>query len=220
MMNTPAPMNGPRYDEFITVPKVRVIDQDGENLGVLYTKEAIATAHEVGLNLVEVSPGADPPVCKILDVGKFKYEAQKKAAAARKNQKTQEIKEIKMRPNIDDHDYDTKMKAVQRFIEEGDKVKLTLRFRGRELSHGELGLVLLERVRDDSAEYAKVEQTPKMEGRQMLMVIAPRLVVTSPLAGEVGLALASRERGLSRRRGTPLPARRRRRVRPLPQGER
>jgi len=174
MMNAPAPMNGPRYDEFITVPKVRVIDQDGENLGVLYTKEAIATAHEAGLNLVEVSPGADPPVCKILDVGKFKYEAQKKAAAARKNQKTQEIKEIKMRPNIDDHDYETKMKAVHRFIEEGDKVKLTLRFRGRELSHGELGLVLLERVRDDSAEYAKVEQTPKMEGRQMLMVIAPR----------------------------------------------
>ena len=174
MMNAPAPMNGPRYDEFITVPKVRVIDQDGENLGVLYTKEAIATAHEVGLNLVEVSPGADPPVCKILDVGKFKYEAQKKAAAARKNQKTQEIKEIKMRPNIDDHDYETKMKAVQRFIEEGDKVKLTLRFRGRELSHGELGLRLLERVRDDAADYAKVEQTPKMEGRQMLMVIAPR----------------------------------------------
>ena len=172
--NAPVPMNGPRYDEFITVPKVRVIDQDGENLGVLYTKEAIATAHEVGLNLVEVSPGADPPVCKILDVGKFKYEAQKKAAAARKNQKTQEIKEIKMRPNIDDHDYDTKMKAVQRFIEEGDKVKLTLRFRGRELSHGELGLQLLERVRDDAIDYAKVEQLPKMEGRQMLMVIAPR----------------------------------------------
>ena len=167
-------MNGPRYDEFITVPKVRVIDQDGENLGVLYTKEAIATAHEVGLNLVEVSPGADPPVCKILDVGKFKYEAQKKAAAARKNQKTQEIKEIKMRPNIDDHDYDTKMKAVARFIEEGDKVKLTLRFRGRELSHSEMGLRLLERVRDDAVDYAKVEQLPKMEGRQMLMVIAPR----------------------------------------------
>ena len=167
-------MNGPRYDEFITVPKVRVIDQDGENLGVLYTKEAIATAHEVGLNLVEVSPGADPPVCKILDVGKFKYEAQKKAAAARKHQKPQEINEIKMRPNIDDHDYDTKMKAVQRFIEDGDKVKLTLRFRGRELSHGELGLRLLERVRDDAIDYAKVEQLPKMEGRQMLMVIAPK----------------------------------------------
>ncbi len=174
MMNTPAPMNGPRYDEFITAPKVRVIDQDGENLGVLYTKEAIATAHEIGMNLVEVSPGADPPVCKILDVGKFKYEAQKKAAAARKNQKTQEIKEIKMRPNIDDHDYDTKMKAVARFIEEGDKVKLTLRFRGRELSHSEMGLRLLERVRDDAVDYAKVEQLPKMEGRQMLMVIAPR----------------------------------------------
>ena len=173
-MNAPAPMNGPRYDEFISAPKVRVIDQDGENLGVLYTKEAIATAHEVGLNLVEVSPGADPPVCKILDVGKFKYEAQKKAAAARKNQKTQEIKEIKMRPNIDDHDYDTKMKAVARFIEEGDKVKLTLRFRGRELSHSEMGLRLLERVRDDAVDYAKVEQLPKMEGRQMLMVIAPR----------------------------------------------
>jgi translation initiation factor IF-3 len=173
-MNAPAPMNGPRYDEFITVPKVRVIDQDGENLGVLYTKEAIATAHEVGMNLVEVSPGADPPVCKILDVGKFKYEAQKKAAAARKNQKTQEIKEIKMRPNIDDHDYETKMKAVARFIDEGDKVKLTLRFRGRELSHSEMGLRLLERVRDDAVDYAKVEQLPKMEGRQMLMVIAPR----------------------------------------------
>jgi translation initiation factor IF-3 len=173
-MNTPAPLNGPRFDEFINVPKVRVIDQDGENLGVLYTREAIAIAQEAGLNLVEVSPGADPPVCKILDVGKFKYEAQKKAAAARKNQKTQEIKEIKMRPNIDDHDYQTKMKAIHRFIEEGDKVKLTLRFRGRELSHGELGMRLMERVRDDTVDYAKVEQAPKMEGRQMLMVIAPK----------------------------------------------
>ena len=174
MMNTPAPMTGPRYDEFITVPKVRVIDQDGENLGVLYTREAIAIAQEAGLNLVEVSPGADPPVCKILDVGKFKYEAQKKAAAARKNQKTQEIKEIKMRPNIDEHDYQTKMKAINRFLEDGDKVKLTLRFRGRELSHGELGLKLLERVRDETAELAKVEQLPRLEGRQMLMVIAPK----------------------------------------------
>jgi translation initiation factor IF-3 len=173
-MNTPAPLTGPRYDEFINVPKVRVIDQDGENLGVLYTREAIAIAQEAGLNLVEVSPGADPPVCKILDVGKFKYEAQKKAAAARKNQKTQEIKEIKMRPNIDEHDYQTKMKAISRFLEEGDKVKLTLRFRGRELSHGELGLKLLERVRDDTAELAKVEQLPRLEGRQMLMVIAPK----------------------------------------------
>ena len=174
MMNTPAPMTGPRYDEFITVPKVRVIDQDGENLGVLYTREAIAIAQEAGLNLVEVSPGADPPVCKILDIGMFKYESQKKAAAARKNQKTQEIKEIKMRPNIDEHDYQTKMKAINRFLEDGDKVKLTLRFRGRELSHGELGLKLLERVRDETAELAKVEQLPRLEGRQMLMVIAPK----------------------------------------------
>ncbi len=173
-MSTPAPISGPLYDEFIKSPKVRVIDQDGENLGVLYTREAIAMAQEAGLNLVEVSPGADPPVCKILDVGKFKYEAQKKAAAARKNQKTQEIKEIKMRPNIDEHDYQTKMKAIQRFLEEGDKVKLTLRFRGRELSHGELGLKLLERVRDETAEMAKVEQLPRLEGRQMLMVIAPK----------------------------------------------
>jgi translation initiation factor IF-3 len=170
----PQPLAGPRYNEFITVPKVRVIDQDGENLGVLYTKEAIATARDAGLDLVEVSPNADPPVCKILDVGKFKYESQKKAAAARKNQRTQEIKEIKMRPNIDDHDYDVKMKAVHRFIEEGDKVKITLRFRGRELAHGELGMQLMHRVQDDAAEYAKVEQMPRMEGRQMLMVMAPR----------------------------------------------
>jgi len=173
-MNTPAPISGPLYDEFIKSPKVRVIDQDGENLGVLYTREAMAMAQEAGLNLVEVSPGADPPVCKILDIGKFKYESQKKAAAARKNQKTQEIKEIKMRPNIDEHDYQTKMKAIHRFLEDGDKVKLTLRFRGRELSHGELGLKLLERVRDETAELAKVEQLPRLEGRQMLMVIAPK----------------------------------------------
>ncbi len=170
----PPPLNGPRYNEFINVPKVRVIDGEGENLGVMYTAEAIEAARDVGLDLVEVSPTADPPVCKFLDVGKYKYEAQKKAAAARKNQKTQEIKEIKMRPNIDDHDYETKMKAVKKFIEEGDKVKITLRFRGRELAHGQLGMRLMERVRDDSVDYAKIEQTPKMEGRQMLMVMAPK----------------------------------------------
>jgi len=174
MMNTPAPMTGPRYDEFITVPKVRVIDQDGENLGVLYTREAIAIAQEAGLNLVEVSPGADPPVCKILDIGKFKYESQKKAAAARKNQKTQEIKEIKMRPNIDDHDYDVKMRAIKRFFEEGDKVKITLRFRGREMAHQELGQQLLDRVKKDTAEIAKVESEPRFEGRQIVMVLSPR----------------------------------------------
>ena len=167
-------MNGPRFNEFITVPKVRVIDENGENLGVMFTREAIEQAAEVGLDLVEISPNADPPVAKFLDIGKFKYEAQKKANAARKNQRTQEIKEIKMRPNIDDHDYDTKMKKVFDFIREGDKVKITLRFRGRELAHGELGMRLLQRVQSDVAETAKVEQHPRMEGRQMLMVLSPR----------------------------------------------
>ncbi len=170
----PPPMNGPRYNEFINVPKVRVIDENGENLGVLYTREAIEQAAEVGLDLVEVSPNADPPVCKFLDIGKFKYEAQKKANLARKTQKTQEIKEIKMRPNIDDHDYDTKMKKVHDFIGEGDKVKVTLRFRGRELAHQQLGMDLLKRVADNTAEIAKVEAYPRMEGRQMLMVLSPK----------------------------------------------
>jgi translation initiation factor IF-3 len=168
------PLNGPRYNEFITVPRVRVIDENGENIGVLLTAEAIEQAAQVGLDLVEVSPSADPPVCKFLDVGKFKYEAQKKANLARKSQKTQEIKEIKMRPNIDDHDYDTKMKKVRDFLGEGDKVKITLRFRGRELAHGELGMRLLQRVQGDVSDNAKVEQHPRMEGRQMLMVLAPK----------------------------------------------
>ena len=167
-------MNGPKFNEFISAPKVRVIDENGENLGVMFTREAIEQAAEVGLDLVEISPSADPPVAKFLDIGKFKYEAQKKANAARKNQKTQEIKEIKMRPNIDDHDYDTKMKAIQKFLGEGDKVKVTLRFRGRELAHGQLGMQLLQRVQADTNEAAKVEQHPRMEGRQMLMVIAPK----------------------------------------------
>lgn len=170
----PAPASGPRFNEFITVPKVRVIDEEGENLGVMFTREAIEQAQAVGLDLVEVSPNADPPVVKFLDVGKYKYEAQKKANLARKSQKTQEIKEIKMRPNIDDHDYETKMKKIFEFIEEGDKVKVTLRFRGRELSHGQLGMQLLQRVQADTIEIAKVEAHPRMEGRQMLMVLAPK----------------------------------------------
>ncbi|OZA59099.1 MAG: translation initiation factor IF-3, partial [Sphingomonadales bacterium 39-62-4] len=167
----PPVKSGPRFNQMINVPKVRVIDGDGENLGVRYTREAIEQAAEVGLDLVEVSPNADPPVCKFLDVGKYRYEAQKKANLARKSQKTQEIKEIKMRPNIDDHDYDTKMRNVIRFIEDGDKVKITLRFRGRELSHQQLGMNLLRKVQDDVAEIAKVEAFPRMEGRQMLMVL-------------------------------------------------
>ncbi|HEX7753047.1 MAG TPA: translation initiation factor IF-3 [Novosphingobium sp.] len=170
----PPVKSGPRFNQFITVDKVRVIDENGENIGVMYTREAIEQAAEVGLDLVEVSPTADPPVCKFLDVGKFRYEAQKKANLARKTQKTQEIKEIKMRPNIDDHDYDTKMKKVAQFIDEGDKVKVTLRFRGRELSHQQLGMDLLRRVQEDVAEVAKIEAYPRMEGRQMLMVLSPK----------------------------------------------
>jgi translation initiation factor IF-3 len=173
-MMQPPVKSGPRYNNLIQSDKVRVIDENGENLGVLYTREAIEQAAAVGLDLVEVSPNADPPVCKFLDVGKFRYEAQKKANLARKSQKTQEIKEIKMRPNIDDHDYDVKMRNVTRFIEDGDKVKVTLRFRGRELSHQQLGMDLLRRVQTDVAEIAKIEAYPRMEGRQMLMVLSPK----------------------------------------------
>ena len=173
-MLAPPVKSGPRFDYMIQADKVRVIDENGENLGVMYTKEAIEQANELGLNLVEVSPGADPPVCKFLDVGKHRYEAQKKANAARKTQKTQQIKEIKMRPNIDDHDYDVTMRSVVKFNEEGDKVKMTLRFRGRDMAHQELGMNLLNRVRDDVAEIAKIEAYPRLEGRQMLMVLAPK----------------------------------------------
>ena len=173
-MLAPPVKSGPRFDDMIQSDKVRVIDENGENLGVMYTSEAIEQANEIGLNLVEVSPNADPPVCKYLDVGKYRYEAQKKANAARKTQKTQQIKEIKMRPNIDDHDYDVKMRSVKKFIEDGDKVKMTLRFRGREMAHQELGMNLLNRVRDDTAEIAKIEAYPRLEGRQMLMVLAPK----------------------------------------------
>lgn len=169
-----APLSGPRYNDLITVPRVRVIDHESENLGVMYTQEAVAQARELGLDLVEVSPHADPPVCKFLDIGKYKYEAQKKAAAARKSHKTQEIKEIKLRPNIDDHDYQTKLRAILRFIAEGDKVKITLRFRGRELANSSFAMQLMQRVQADTQDVAKVEHHPKMEGRQMLMVIAPR----------------------------------------------
>ncbi|AKQ42720.1 translation initiation factor IF-3 [Aurantiacibacter atlanticus] len=166
--------SGPKYDNLIQSDKVRVIDGEGENLGVMYTNEAIEQAAEAGLNLVEVSPTANPPVCKFLDVGKYRYEAQKKANAARKTQKTQDIKEVKMRPNIDTHDYDVKMRNVNKFIDNGDKVKVTLRFRGREMAHQHLGMDLLKRVQDDMAETAKIEAFPRLEGRQMLMVLAPK----------------------------------------------
>ena len=158
----------------ITVPTVRLIDDSGENLGIMPAEEAVERAFDAGLDLVEISPNMDPPVCKILDYGKFKYEEQKKANVARKKQKTIEIKEIKMRPGIDIHDYDVKMRAMQKFLSEGDKVKVTLRFRGREMAHQDRGLMVLQRVQGDLAEIAKVEQFPVMEGRQMTMVIAPR----------------------------------------------
>lgn len=161
-------------NEMITNPNVRLIDENGENVGVVDTASAQERAVEVGLDLVEVSPNADPPVCKIMDYGKYKYEEQKRKNEARKKQKTITIKEIKMRPNIDTHDYDTKMKSVNSFLDAGDKVKVTLRFRGRELAHQELGRRVLERVREDLGEKIKVEQFPSMEGRQMTMVLAPK----------------------------------------------
>jgi translation initiation factor IF-3 len=151
-----------------------LIDAEGENHGVVPFDTAMEMADEAGLDLVEVSPGADPPVCKIIDYGKLKYENQKKKAEARKKQRTIDVKEIKMRPGIDDHDYDVKMRSINRFLGDGDKVKVTLRFRGREMVHQDLGMKVLERVRDDLDEIAKVEQFPKMEGRQMTMVMAPR----------------------------------------------
>ena len=151
-----------------------MIGENGENLGVMSRRDALRAAEDVGLELVEISPGAAPPVVKILDYGKFKYEAQKKRNEARKNQKIIEVKEIKMRPNIDDHDYDVKMRSVNKFLTDGDKVKVTMRFRGREMAHQDIGMNVLMRVKDDVEELAKVEQYPKLEGRQMVMVIAPR----------------------------------------------
>ena len=173
-MQTPPSKEGPRVNDAINVPEVRLIDESGDNVGVVSVRDAMEMAADAGLDLVEISPHASPPVAKILDYGKYKYEAQKKANEARKKQKTIDVKEIKMRPNIDDHDYDVKMRAIQRFIGEGDKVKVTMRFRGHEMVHQDLGLAVLNRVRDELEEVAKVEAHPKVEGRQMIMVIAPR----------------------------------------------
>ncbi|MBO6540166.1 MAG: translation initiation factor IF-3 [Rhizobiaceae bacterium] len=165
---------GPRANRDIRVPRVQLIDEEGNNRGIVEIADAMEAAEDAGLDLVEISPNAQPPVCKITDLGKLKYQGQKKAAEARKKQKTIDIKEIKMRPNIDTHDYEVKMKAVRRFFDEGDKVKLTLRFRGREMAHLELGMQLLNRVREEVGEIAKVEAEPKLEGRQMMMVLAPK----------------------------------------------
>jgi len=173
-MNMTPTREGPRINEEIAVLRVRLVDERGGMVGIVGRNEALAMAADAGLDLVEIAPGADPPVCKILDYGKFKYEEQKKKNEARKKQKIIEVKEIKLRPSIDDHDYQVKMRSMNKFIEEGDKVKVTMRFRGRELAHQELGMNVLMRVKEDLDGIAKVEQTPRMEGRQMTMVVSPK----------------------------------------------
>ena len=165
---------GPRVNDRIRATEIRLIGADGENVGVVTPARALALAEEAGLDLVEISPNAEPPVCKIMDFGKYKYEQQKRESETRRNQKIIEIKEIKFRPGTDDHDYDVKMRAVLKFLSEGDKVKVTLRFRGREMAHQELGLELLNRVAAEVGEAGKVESMPKLEGRQMVMMIAPK----------------------------------------------
>ena len=173
-MAAPPTRDGPRVNEEIRAQQVRLIDQDGEMQGVMTAREAQQRAYSVGLDLLEISPNADPPVVKILDFGKFKYEQQKKKNEAKKRQKVIEIKEIKVRPNIDENDYQVKMRAMKSFIEEGDKVKVTLRFRGREMAHQDIGVPVLERIRTEMDPMSKVEQMPRMENRQMVMVLTPR----------------------------------------------
>ena len=173
-MAAPPTRDGPRVNEEIRIPQVRLIDELGEMQGVMTAREAMQRAFSVGLDLVEISPNADPPVCKILDFGKFKYEQQKKKNEAKKKQKVIEIKEIKVRPNIDENDYQVKMRAMKSFIGEGDKVKVTLRFRGREMAHQDIGVRMLERIRAEMDLTTKVEQMPRLENRQMVMVLSPR----------------------------------------------
>ena len=175
MKSTAAPQKeGPRINREIRAREVQLIDSEGKNHGVVQLLDALGIAEQAGLDLVEIAPNSAPPVCKILDYGRFRFAEQKKAAEARKKQKVVEVKELKYRPMIDDHDYDVKMRAMQRFFEEGDKVKVTLRFRGREMAHQELGTRLLNRVKEDVTKIAKVEMEPRFEGRQMIMILAPR----------------------------------------------
>ena len=170
----PVQKDGTRINEDIRVREVHLIDKDGANKGTVAIAEALRLAQEAGLDLVEIAPNATPPVVKLLDYGKYKYHEQKKAAEARKKQKVVEVKEIKFRPMIDDHDYDVKMRSMVRFFEEGDKVKVTLRFRGREMAHQEIGVRVLERIKNEMDPMSKVEQMPRMENRQMVMVLTPR----------------------------------------------
>ncbi|RDI59435.1 translation initiation factor 3 (bIF-3) [Microvirga subterranea] len=176
MRAMPVPQkDGPRANRDIRgVREVQLIDESGQNKGVMPFLDALRLAEESGLDLVEIAPNSAPPVCKILDYGKYRFLEQKKAAEARKKQKTVEVKEVKLRPGIDDHDYDVKMRAMKSFFEEGNKVKITLRFRGREMAHQDLGLKVLDRVKSDVGDLAKVEQEPNFEGRQVVMVLAPR----------------------------------------------
>ena len=173
-MNQPPVKDGPPMNQDIRAPRVLLIDQHGEKQGVMPLSAALEAAEEAGLDLVQIVSNSEPPVCKILDYGKFRFQEQKKKAEQRKRQKIVELKEIKLRPNIDTHDYEVKAKAMHRFFDEGDKVKVTLRFRGREMAHPELGMKLLNKVQEDFEEVAKVEFAPKMEGRQMIMILAPR----------------------------------------------
>lgn len=176
------PDDGPRINHDIRAEQIRVVGADGEMKGVMTVRDAMKLADEAGLDLVEVSPNADPPVCKILDSGKYKYELQKKAAEARKKQKIIDIKEIKLRPGIEDHDYQVKLRNARRFLEEGDKVKVTMRFRGREMAHLDIGLSLLTRMKTDLADLGKPELEPRMEGRQAIMVIAADSSAQQPKA--------------------------------------
>jgi translation initiation factor IF-3 len=173
MKAEPAKDSGPRINEAIIAREVQLIDESGENLGVIPKRDALTRAEEAGLDLVEVGNSV-PPVCKIMDFGKYKYQAQKKAAEARKKQKTVEVKEIKLRPNIDTHDFEVKMRAMKSFFDEGDKVKVTLRFRGREMAHQDIGMQLLLKVKLETESFAKVELEPRLEGKQMIMILAPR----------------------------------------------
>ena len=173
-MQGPPSKKGPRVNDDITSEEIRLIDETGENHGAVKLEVGLAKAKAAGLDLVEISPNAEPPVCKILDYGRFRYEAQKKASLAKKKQKTVDVKEIKLRPGIEKHDYDVKMRSVDKFLTAGNKVKITLRFRGREMAHQELGMEILNRVQEDFQEKANIEQAPKMEGRQMIMILSPK----------------------------------------------
>ena len=170
----PLSNSGPRVNTQIRADKIRLIGADGEMIGVVTVREALISAQEAGLDLIEISPNADPPVCKISDFGKYRYEMQKKEAAARKNQKIVLTKELKIRPNIEEHDFQVKVRSAKRFIDEGDKVRFTMQFRGREFEHKEIGIAVLGRMRTELADYAKIEQEPRFEGGQMIMIVVPK----------------------------------------------